>query len=215
MASALKFRLAATLGRRLLDVMLSTVRFEFEDRAIYDHHVEPGRGAIFVLWHGRLLPLTFAHRGCGHATLVSRSRDGEHLARALAAWGFLPVRGSSSRGGAVAVRELVREGLAGRSAVLTPDGPRGPRQKMKLGALYAAQQTGLPLIPVSAACSSAWCFDGGWDRFLVPKPWSRVRIAYAAPYFVPADADEAELLRHATAVETILDQLTERLDASV
>jgi hypothetical protein len=99
----------------------------------------------------------------------------------------------------------------GRSVAITPDGPRGPREKMKLGPLYIAQRTGAPLIPALAGASRGWYF-GGWDRFLVPKPFSRIRMGYGAPIYVPRDADETELERIAAHVEEKLTELKAQVD---
>jgi lysophospholipid acyltransferase (LPLAT)-like uncharacterized protein len=123
------------------------------------------------------------------------------------------VRGSSSRGGAAALLQMVRLLREGVSLAVTPDGPRGPRQKMKTGPLVAAQRAGVPLIPVTAGTDSAWWFEG-WDRFLVPRPFARIRMVYGQPMFVPAEADEAEVERLALELEGRLNGLTEQVDGA-
>ncbi|NIQ54300.1 MAG: DUF374 domain-containing protein, partial [Gammaproteobacteria bacterium] len=127
----------------------------------------------------------------------------------------VPVRGSSSRGAGAGLRNLLREAGAGRSVVLTPDGPRGPRQTMKPGALVVAQLTGLPVVPVSAGASRAFWFDSGWDRFLVPAPFARIVIGYGEPHPVPRDADETELDARSRALERAMNDLTDAVDAVV
>jgi lysophospholipid acyltransferase (LPLAT)-like uncharacterized protein len=171
-------------------------------------------GCIFVLWHGRLLLPAYVHRGEGHAALVSRSADGENIARLLRRWGFMPVRGSSSRGGTAAVRELARAARSGRSIIITPDGPRGPREVLKDGPLYVARLSGLPIVPVAAAAAHSWTVEG-WDRFEVPLPFTRVVIEYGAPFVVRRDADAAELAGRRAALQAILDALMRRVDAAV
>lgn len=201
-------------GRVLLDPLLSTVRFQVRGRERVDALAERGEGWIYVLWHGRLLPLTFYHRQRNIVSLISQSRDGEHIARVVERWGYEVIRGSSSRGGSEALRQLVRRARSGRVLAFTPDGPRGPRQKMKPGALLTARMAGTALVPLAAGCDRAWWFEG-WDRFLVPRPFATVRVAYGEPCRVPADADEAELERRASLLEAELNRLTEEVDAGV
>lgn len=208
----LRARLAATVAGGLLTSLMRTTRYEPIDEQYYREWLGSGRTAIYVLWHGRLLPCSYRHRHEGLATLISQHRDGDYIARVVEGWGFRAVRGSSSRGGGAALRQLVRLLREGTSIAVTPDGPRGPRQKMKLGPLLAAQLTGVPLIPVTAGTERAWWFEG-WDRFLVPKPFARFRIAYGPPMFVPRTADEAEVERLAGELEARLNALTERVDA--
>jgi hypothetical protein len=106
----------------------------------------------------------------------------------------------------------VRFVRAGRSIAVTPDGPRGPREKLKPGVLLVAQLTGCALVPVAAAADRAWWFEG-WDRFLVPRPFARVRIAYGRPVRVRRDATEAELTEATSVLEDTLGELTARVEA--
>jgi lysophospholipid acyltransferase (LPLAT)-like uncharacterized protein len=201
----------AALGGAMLDALMSTTRIRTEG----DHHFrrfwDRGEPTVFVLWHGRLLPPTYHHRGQGVVTLISQHRDGEYITRVVDRWGYITVRGSSSRGGLHALRELLRHLRAGRSLAITPDGPRGPREKLKLGPLIAAQRAGAPVIPTASAANRAWFF-GGWDRFLIPRPFARLQIVYGEPVMVPADADEAALERIATDIEGRMAALTARAE---
>ncbi len=170
----LRTRLIARAGGGLLSGMLDTCRVSQQGTRNFQQFREAGKPVVFVLWHGRLLPCTYWNGWQRLVTLVSQHRDGEYIARIVERWGYTTVRGSSSRRAAGALRELVRHVRAGRSLAVTPDGPRGPREVMKPGALLAAQLTGAPIIPASGGASRGWWF-GSWDRFLVPKPFSRVR----------------------------------------
>lgn len=209
-----KQALLATLGRWLLDALMATVRFEVRNDPGYDGLRASGAPMIYTLWHGRLLPLTWYHRGRGIGALISLSKDGEYIARVVRGWGYHVVRGSTSRGGSRALAEMIRLGRKGRSLAFTPDGPRGPRERMKPGVLLAAQRARLPIVPVSGACRRAWWFEG-WDRFLVPKPFSRMIVSHGMPVHVPPELDEAGLERLAGAVERTLRDLQARLDAEV
>src|SRR5690606_15378423 len=104
--------------------------------------------AVYVLWHGRLLSCAYYYRKWRLGTLITRNRDGDYIAGMIARWGYTVLRGSSSRGGTTALRSIVRMLKAGQGVAVTPDGPRGPRQRMKLGPLQAAQMARVPIIPV-------------------------------------------------------------------
>lgn len=208
----LRTRAVAALGGGLLTAMLRTCRAEHRGTEHFEQFHRQGRPVVFVLWHGRLLPCTFWNRHQRLVTLVSQHRDGEYIARIVEGWGYTAVRGSSSRRAAGALRELVRHVRAGRSLAITPDGPRGPREVLKPGALLAAQLSGAPVIPAAGGASRGWWF-GGWDRFLVPKPFSRVRIAYGEPVWVPRGAGEAELEEIARVVEGRLAELVRMVDS--
>lgn len=206
-----KLWLAGAAGQRIFDTLLGTCRYETWGEDNFRRFRDAGQPVVFALWHGRLLPCTWRHRHDGLVTLISQHKDGEYIARVVERWGYRTVRGSSSRGGTEALRELMRWVRRGRSLAITPDGPRGPREKMKLGPLYIAQRTGAPIIPALAGASRGWYF-GGWDCFLVPKPFARIRMAYGEPVHVPREADEAELERLAAVVEERLGALKAQVD---
>ena len=179
---------AVALGGRALGALMASCRYEREGEENFRALWAAGRPVIFTIWHGRLLAPTYHHRREGVVSLVSRHRDGEYIARTVERWGYTLVRGSSSRGGREALRELIAHVRAGRSLALMPDGPRGPFQSMKPGPVLIAQRTGAPIVPVAAGADRAWFF-GSWDRFLVPKPFARMRIVYGEPVAVGGDAD--------------------------
>lgn len=207
----LKHRVAGDAGRIALSGLLRTVRFRAEGRDRFTGLAAAGQPVIFALWHGRLLPLTWFQRGGRIAALISRSADGEYIARVVEGWGYDTVRGSSSRGGGAALRELVRRSREGWSLAITPDGPRGPRQRLQPGVITTAQLTGLPILPLAAGCPRAW-WPGSWDRFCVPKPFSTVRVLYGEPRWIPREAGERELAEHARALEGQLNAMTEEVD---
>ncbi len=141
-----------------------------------------GRPIVYILWHSRILPLLYHRRDEGMALLISRHRDGGYLAQLSERWGYRVVRGSSRRGGEAGLLGLVRALQRGRGAevALTPDGPRGPAERMKPGALAAAQHAHALVIAAGASAASAWWIPS-WDRFCVPKPFATIEIAYSAP----------------------------------
>lgn len=170
---------------------------------------------VFALWHGRLLPCSYLHRGEQLATLISQHRDGDYIAGVVEGWwGYKAVRGSSSRGGAAALREVVRVLKQGTAMAITADGPRGPLQRMKPGLIVAAQLAGVPIIPTTASADHAWRMKS-WDRFLVPKPFSRVLLEYGEPVVVPRAASEQEVAALGDEVQRRLNEMTARLDAEM
>ena len=205
------YRFAGTIGRWVANVLMATTRIDAEHTERYEPLESAGEPVIFAVWHGRLLPLTYYHRHRNIAALISQSADGEYIARLVEGWGYETVRGSSSRGGREALRALVRCARRGKSLAITPDGPRGPRQKLQPGIISAAQLTGLPIVPLAAGASRAW-WPGGWDRFCVPKPFARVRVAYGHPRRVPRDVSPEEFRRHAEELEAEMNGMIEDMD---
>lgn len=185
-----KLRWTVRVGLVALRLLAATWR----TRVINGHHVRELRQArrplIFVFWHGEMLPLLWQHRNEGVAILISQHKDGELIARVAAALGYRAVRGSTSRGGERALLGLVRELRDGHDVAVTPDGPRGPARRFAPGAAIAAHRAGAPLMPLAASASSAWRLRS-WDRFLIPKPFARVTVAYVTPAEVTTESARA------------------------
>jgi hypothetical protein len=196
----------------MISSLMGTTRGELISGIEYDESiVAAGVPAIYVLWHGRLLPCSYYYRSRGLGTLISRNRDGDYITRMIERWGYRVIRGSSSRGAHGAFLAIVRALTEGQSVAITPDGPRGPRQKMKLGPLRAAQKAGVPILPVSAGATAAWFF-GRWDRFLVPKPFAWTPVALGEPLYLHPDLSADDLEDQALLLESRLNQLTEMVD---
>lgn len=207
----LRYALAGSLGHALASALLATVRFTTRQAEHFHRFAEQDEPVLFALWHGRLLPLSYFHRHRNIAAMISQSQDGEYIARIASGWGIDPVRGSSSRGGREALRQVTRRIRAGQSVAITPDGPRGPRQQLQPGVIAAAQLTGAPIIPLAAGCSSAW-WPGGWDRFCVPRPFSRVTVLYGEPHYVPRKLDEHQLQDHVRTLENGMNAMIAQVD---
>ena len=159
---------------------------------------------VFTLWHGQMLPLLWVHRGEGVAVLISEHEDGELIARVARAFGFRAIRGSTTRGAERALLGMVRTVAEGGDIAVTPDGPRGPAGRFAPGVLVAAQRAGAPVVAVGVSAPRAWRL-GSWDRFMIPKPFARVTVAYEDPTFVragsargaAAEVERFERLQHA------------------
>jgi hypothetical protein len=176
-----------------------------------DARLDGGERCIFAFWHARLLPLVFTHRRRAIAVLISRHRDGELIARIIERLGYVTGRGSSTRGGEEGIRDMLRHAEDGRMLALTPDGPRGPAERVKPGLVYLASRTGYPVLPIAAAASREWVFDS-WDRFRVPHPFARVVVAYGPPITVPPRLADDEIEAWRVRIEGAIRDLTGEVD---
>lgn len=167
-------------------------------------YVRGEKPAIFAFWHGRMLLMpAFSPRNRAMWVMISHHRDGQWIARAMRAFRFGTVRGSSRKGGHGALRNALNRLQAGENIAITPDGPRGPFEVAQPGAIGLAALSGLPVVPVSFAGNLRW-HARSWDRFLLIFPFARLGLAVNAPIFVESTADEK-----AQALAT--QHLTERL----
>lgn len=164
-----------------------------------------GQRFIYAFWHQRQVFFTYTHRHDRVAVLVSRSRDGEMIARTMRLSGIEACRGSSSRGGAAAAREMLETVASGLDVGITPDGPKGPAREVKPGVLYLAQRLGIPILPLTNALSRRLEFSGAWDRFQLPLPFGKAVLGYGAPIWVK---DGDDLAAKAAELKASLDRLT-------
>ncbi len=204
--------LVAALVAGLMSLVKHTTRWEVCGRERIEPVWASGDGVVGCVWHARILEtiagwsLTHAPKKQPPAILISRSREGDLVAKITAMHSVSVIRGSSrnpkrsgegaQKGGMAAFREMTRHVKNGGCMAITPDGPRGPRMRMTLGALKLAQATGAPLIGFS--WSTRWkIVFRSWDRFVLPLPFSRGVLIYVEPMHVPREAnpDDLELLR--------------------
>ncbi|MBI3812213.1 MAG: lysophospholipid acyltransferase family protein [Nitrospirae bacterium] len=154
-------RLIPWLGYWVLRGLRSTMRIEVVNGDGPDAFWRTGKNFIIAFWHGRQLMMPAVYGGKKISILISRHRDGELIARAVGYFGFHSVRGSTTRGGAAALKQLIRSARAGDDLAVTPDGPRGPNQVVQLGVMELAKLTGLPIIPVTFGASKKKIFGAG------------------------------------------------------
>lgn len=179
---------------------------------------EPGseQRVIFSVWHNRLAVALFLYQrhvqrrlpGRRMAGLVSASRDGALLTRVLELRGVLPIRGSSSRRGGAALRELSAAAAAGFDLAITPDGPRGPRYQVQPGAIAAGYLTGLPVVPVGCRLGWAWRLRT-WDGFQIPFPFSVCEVHLGTPMRIPREATERDRERFRSELESAMRALND------
>jgi len=195
----------------LIRILGATWRMEIRG----GEHLELARkmsdSVIFVFWHGRLLVLSWSHRGSKVYILASEHYDGDLMGKTIEWLGFGHLKGSTTRGGTRALRELRSLLGGGQDIGLTVDGPKGPRGKVQQGATELSRLASSAVLPVSDTARGRKIF-GSWDRFQVPVPFARVIVEYGEPLIVPAGAGAEERERLRIELERRLGELTSRLD---
>ncbi|MEO7863904.1 MAG: lysophospholipid acyltransferase family protein [Nitrospirales bacterium] len=169
MLNWMKLSVAPPLAARIIRLLGQTMRISTVGGEAVDELYRQGRHIIIAFWHGRQLMMPLSYRGQQASILISQHRDGEIIARIMGYFGFQSIRGSSTRGGLRATRQLLRAGRNGGDLVVTPDGPKGPACTVQSGVIYLAKATGLPIIPLTFACSKKKSFRVGIaSRFPIP-----------------------------------------------
>lgn len=207
----LKRYLISRAGKSLISLIFGTMRIRIVGFETVQKLIE-SKKTIFAFWHSRMLMTSYIYRGWGAAIMVSRSKDGEIIARILSEQGHHIVRGSTGRGGARAmvnmIRILKREGCGG---AVIPDGPRGPRYKVKPGVITLGRETGHPIIPLSYSADKIKVFNS-WDRFLLPYPFTKGTFIYGNPIFVPKNSTSEEEKELCARLEKELNRITKQAD---
>ena len=198
-------------GFRLLQLWARTLRFEIDDRAgIVGRPVS--ENYIGALWHNRLLVFPFVLRRFlpqrHGAALISASRDGDLIADVVQRFGYDVIRGSSSRLGTSALLHLTGVLMSGSDVVITPDGPRGPAYELGPGIIFLAQKSGAAVVPMNLEYSHCWRL-GSWDRFIVPRPFAKVRVLINRPYRVTVTTTPEEFESERVSLQNAMMALVE------
>jgi lysophospholipid acyltransferase (LPLAT)-like uncharacterized protein len=204
-------RVLSFIGSIMLSVWSRTVRIQFINKAVPDHLAAEGKNVIYAFWHGRQFLLFHSHRNTGIVIPASESRDGEIQARILKGFGFDVVRGSSKRKGDRALLGLVDRLRKGKSLALAIDGPRGPIYEAKQGVIYLAGKLDKQIVPVVTSAKSYWILEKIWDKYLLPKPFTRGVIMYGEPIIVKG-INEEELEVKRKELEAALNRLMVQAD---
>ena len=157
----LQLRILSFLGAATIRLLGKSMSLESHGFEPVDRIYREGRNIILAFWHGQQLMIPLGYRGLHPEILISRHRDGEIIYRIIKRFGFGAVRGSTTRGGHEALRQLIRLGREGVDLVMTPDGPKGPRHRVQPGVVALAKFTGLPIVPLAFACSKKKSFPVG------------------------------------------------------
>jgi hypothetical protein len=204
-------RALGVLGYWWIAAFGRTIRWTVVDAQYYDEIRRAGKRIIYAFWHNRIFLATWFWRRRGIVVMTSQSFDGEYIARFIQRFGYGAARGSSTRGGNRALLLMAACLHRGLDVAFTIDGPRGPVYVAKPGAVMLAKLTGHAILPFHISAESFWELPS-WDRFQIPKPFTRAVVLLGPPITVPADADEALLERKRAQLQATLDALRERGD---
>ena len=183
-----------------------------EEPALADAIFE--KPVIYSFWHRAVFPATWIWRKQKIAVMVSRSFDGEYIARIIQRFGFGAVRGSSSRGGAAALLGMKDVLGQGESVAFTIDGPRGPKYVAKTGPVLLSKMTGLPMSAFYVALDDTWVLKT-WDDFMIPKPFSRALVRLSRKTIVPADATDEQMSDYHAQLQAALERVTRFAEENV
>ena len=173
----LLFYLEKKLAAVVLRLLRRTLKFQVKNQAASD-----GIICIYAFWHRNLMYCTLQRMGDKVAVIISASKDGELIAGPVSELGFIPVRGSSSRQGSVALKAMLRYAKT-NSLAITPDGPKGPVGTIHPGLFQLAIMAKIPIVPIACHADREWVFNS-WDRFRFPKPFAKVWIHYSDPIWL-------------------------------
>jgi len=166
-----------------LDALCKTLKVSYKNKKTIESLKKQQQNYVLAFWHDTMLLPWFLHKNDGFAALTSKSKDGDLLAKQLKHWKYKVVRGSSSKGGDVALGIMVDHAKNGYSIAITPDGPRGPVHKFKAGAVITAKRTGVPVVLMGIGIKSKKELKS-WDKFQVPNPFTKVKVIYSEPVYV-------------------------------
>jgi lysophospholipid acyltransferase (LPLAT)-like uncharacterized protein len=206
----------ATWAARL---WFATIRVTIINRPVYDRHfrqVGTGHHVVAASWHRHSIFLFYFFRNLGRRLImISRSLDGEITAGVARRFGYMPIRGSSSKGGGEALSQMIDVMNADQATYLcgtAVDGPRGPARKLKKGMVAVARETGALFIPMACSGDRLITFPRAWDKTVIPRPFSRVTIAFGRPVAIQRDLSETALGHLCRRLEGDLNRLTDAVD---
>ncbi|MGE5546919.1 MAG: lysophospholipid acyltransferase family protein [Solirubrobacterales bacterium] len=203
------------LAAQYVRLVWATGRWRIENSALANRLWDEGRPFILAFWHNRLLMMPKSWRaGVPIHMLISQHRDGQLIARTVGHFGIGTVAGSTTRGGAGALRAMLKALKAGECVGITPDGPKGPRQRASEGIVSVAKLSGCPILPATYAVESRRVLRS-WDRFVIPLPFSRGVVRWGDPIEVPRDADAEALEQARRRIEEAMNLLAVGADRDV
>ena len=209
--SDIKWNLVGIFGKLLIDLLFSTMKIEKEGFEKVKPIIASGKVA-FAVWHSRMLLFAYLCKGLNATAMVSKSKDGEIVARIIQRQGHEAVRGSTKKGGLHALSILIKKiKEENKPCLIVPDGPQGPRCKVKPGIIILAKKTGYPIVPITYSARKIKIF-ASWDRFILPFPFTKCRAVYGTPIYVPQNADENEQKKCLMLLENELNRITSDVD---
>ena len=183
-----------------------TAKISWVGKEIVDEMIESSHPFIICAWHNDIYFSTWLLKEMNLTALISSSRDGEYINQVLSGFGFRAARGSSTRGGIGAMKNLVRCLKEGHSIAITPDGPQGPIHKVQEGIIALAKMTGAPIIPWRYEGNSCWNLNS-WDNHKIPKPFSNIRSVFGKPFYIPKSASNSDFENYCQQLEILMNDL--------
>jgi len=192
--SRLLNKLATAIGVLLVRLLFWTCRIEVHaDFPEANPYLSTGdERYLYCIWHDQIVMTIFSGRPNNLAGLVSQHQDGSYVADTMRWRGIQSVRGSTSRGGGRAMREMIKK-TQDLHIAITPDGPRGPRREIKSGLVFLASHANRAIIPTAYACRRCWRISGSWTDMMIPKPFTKVVVRGGSPFVVSGQIRRAEL----------------------
>lgn len=207
----MKLFLFSWLYKTVVSTIMLTCRVKYFGKEIEEQLKKQGQTWIYAAWHENTAMTAWFIRNENVAMMASDSKDGELIARGISLFGNIPVRGSASKGGAKAVKAMVKLLKQGHSAAITPDGPRGPVRQLQKGVLYISLMSGSPIVAAHIAASREWIFPS-WDKHRLPKLFSKVVVSYSEPYFVDRNKLNQSEAAVIAEVQQLMQQNVERVE---
>lgn len=202
----IKFSLIVMIGAIFIRLLACTIRVVDRPKKHPEKLLRQGKDVIYAYWHSFILIPVYTARNLGIKVLVSQHRDGEFITQVIERFGFVTIRGSSTRGGTRALLKLVKDPDDRATLAITPDGPRGPRFVVQPGIIFLGQKTGLPIIPVSLGLTNFWELPT-WDKLRIPKPFSKAALIYGEPIHIPPKLNKSEMEEYRKLLEEKLKKM--------
>ena len=201
----------AFFGALLIRLWMGTLRYRYQELGVSvdSWRTDLPERYIYAFWHEYILMPAYHRKRNRITVLISQHADGQLISDLVKWFGFEAVRGSTTRGGIEAIRQLLRNGQT--HVAITPDGPRGPRRQLQQGLIYLASRTGMPIVPVGVGYERAWRAKN-WDRFAIPRPWCWATCVSGQPIRIPQNLDREQLESFRRQVEATLHAITEKAE---
>lgn len=198
----------------IANLLVKTYRIKIANDIEIKKYAAKNKPFIVAFWHGKMIIPWYIHRKYKFSALVSRSKDGEILTRLLKGWNYKVIRGSSHIGGKEALKIMEDTISENYSLAITPDGPTGPVNKMKAGAVVLAQRKSVPLFLIGTA-SKKYRELNSWDKFQIPKLFTKISVIYSDPIFVDKDAPREDVNKLINECEEKLNSLQKEAETIV
>jgi lysophospholipid acyltransferase (LPLAT)-like uncharacterized protein len=187
-------------------ILCRTLRINYKNKKVFKDIEKNKSNYVLTFWHGSMLIPWYIHKRQDLVALISKSKDGDLLSNLLKYWDYTVVRGSSTEGGDIALGILIDYAKNNKSIVVTPDGPKGPRHRLKAGAVITAKKSGIPLILMAVGFKNKKYLNS-WDKFEVPMLFSETKVIYSDPIYVDKDLNYDETSKVIKQCEEILNDL--------